>query len=90
MFSRSTTCPRTRLPAAPRPRWGRFAPHSVPDPDAELAIAIAQGVDMGRPSQIRLQVRKAGGVVRQVVVAGECVPVMRGELVVDLKIHQLH
>ncbi len=62
---------------------GAFRAALLPDPDAELAIAIAQGVDMGRPSAIRLQVRKAGGVVRQVVVAGECVPVMRGELVLE-------
>jgi trans-2,3-dihydro-3-hydroxyanthranilate isomerase len=52
----------------------------MPEADADAALAIEQGVDMGRPSQIRLQVRKAGGVVQQVVVGGDCVPVMRGEL----------
>jgi len=53
----------------------------MPERDAEVALTIEQGVDMGRPSQIRLQVRKAGGRVEQVVVGGDCAPVMRGELI---------
>ncbi|MFL5802863.1 MAG: PhzF family phenazine biosynthesis protein [Roseiflexaceae bacterium] len=52
----------------------------MPEGDANIALTIEQGVDMGRPSQIRLQVHKAGGVVQQVVVGGDCVPVMQGEL----------
>jgi trans-2,3-dihydro-3-hydroxyanthranilate isomerase len=52
----------------------------MPEADADVALAIEQGVDMGRPSQLRLQVHKAGGVVQQVVVGGDCVPVMRGVL----------
>jgi trans-2,3-dihydro-3-hydroxyanthranilate isomerase len=52
----------------------------MPQQDADAALIVEQGVDMGRPSQIRLQVRKEGGVVQQVVVSGDCVPVMRGEL----------
>jgi trans-2,3-dihydro-3-hydroxyanthranilate isomerase len=54
----------------------------MPEGDAEVALEVEQGVDMGRPSQIRLQVSKAGGVVQQVVVGGDCVEVMRGELIV--------
>ena len=54
----------------------------LPEQDAEVALLIEQGVDMGRPSQIRTQVRKVGGMVQHVVVAGDCVPVMRGELTV--------
>jgi trans-2,3-dihydro-3-hydroxyanthranilate isomerase len=48
--------------------------------DADVALTIEQGVDMGRPSEIRLQVHKAAGTVQQVQVGGDCVPVMRGEL----------
>ena len=51
-----------------------------PEADAEVALVIEQGADMGRPSRIDLHVRKVGGVVQQVVIAGDCVPVMRGEL----------
>jgi trans-2,3-dihydro-3-hydroxyanthranilate isomerase len=50
------------------------------DQDADITLTVEQGVDMGRPSLIRLQVHKAGGVVRRVIVEGDCVPVMRGEL----------
>ena len=52
----------------------------MPEAEADVALTIEQGVDMGRPSQIRLQVRKAKGAVQQVVIGGDCVPVMRGEL----------
>jgi trans-2,3-dihydro-3-hydroxyanthranilate isomerase len=59
---------------------GAYRAALMPEADADVALAIEQGVDMGRPSHIRLQVHKAGGVVRQVVVGGECVPVMRGTI----------
>jgi trans-2,3-dihydro-3-hydroxyanthranilate isomerase len=52
----------------------------MPEADAQVTLEVEQGVDMGRPSQIRLQVHKVGGVVQQVVVGGDCVAVMRGEL----------
>jgi trans-2,3-dihydro-3-hydroxyanthranilate isomerase len=52
----------------------------MPEADADVALTVEQGVDMGRPSQIRLQVHKAAGTVQSVVVGGDCVPVMRGEL----------
>jgi trans-2,3-dihydro-3-hydroxyanthranilate isomerase len=54
----------------------------LPEQDANLTLTVDQGVDMGRPSQIRLQVHKAAGVVQRVVVGGDCVPVMRGELTI--------
>jgi trans-2,3-dihydro-3-hydroxyanthranilate isomerase len=53
----------------------------LPEPDAEIDLTIEQGVDMGRPSEIRLRVHKAGGAVKRVIIAGDCMPVMRGELV---------
>ena len=52
------------------------------EPEADLArsISIEQGVDFGRPSAIAVAVTKAAGTVTRVVIAGSCVPVMRGEL----------
>jgi trans-2,3-dihydro-3-hydroxyanthranilate isomerase len=50
--------------------------------EVTTTIAIAQGVEMGRPSEIEVRVRKAGGRVRDVFVAGPCVPVMRGTMAV--------
>jgi trans-2,3-dihydro-3-hydroxyanthranilate isomerase len=52
----------------------------MPEQDAEVALEVEQGVEMGRPSQIRLQVYKARGVVQRVVVGGDCEEVMRGQL----------
>lgn len=55
----------------------------LPDRDADTTLAIEQGVDMGRPSQIQIQIHKAQGKVRQVVIGGECIHVMRGEISVE-------
>ena len=48
--------------------------------DAEQIIFIEQGVEMGRPSEIIVDVRKTGGRVEGVRIAGRCVPVMRGTI----------
>jgi trans-2,3-dihydro-3-hydroxyanthranilate isomerase len=58
-----------------------FLASRLPEADADLALTITQGVDMGRPSTLRLTAHKAAGTVRRVVVAGDCVPVMRGVFV---------
>jgi len=52
----------------------------MPAADLEAELLFDQGVDMGRPSRLNLSVRKVLGMVRQVVVGGECMPIMRGEL----------
>ena len=59
---------------------GAYRVALMPEADADVALAVEQGVDMGRPSYLRIQVRNASGVIQQVVVGGECVPVMRGAL----------
>jgi trans-2,3-dihydro-3-hydroxyanthranilate isomerase len=50
--------------------------------DANAHISIRQGVEMGRPSEIELDVRKSVGQVESVKVSGRCVPVMAGELTI--------
>lgn len=52
----------------------------MPKETANIALVIRQGEDMGRPSEIRLQVHKVNGIIERVVVGGDCVPVMRGEI----------
>ncbi len=47
-------------------------------PDAELALQVGQGVDMGRPSLLSVVAVKAAGQVREARVGGGCVPVMEG------------
>lgn len=53
-----------------------------PRPDAVCDIAIDQGVEMGRPSGIGVEVVKAAGRVVSVRVSGRCVPMMQGTLVI--------
>ena len=48
--------------------------------DGNIAIRIDQGVEMGRPSLIELDIRKAGGAVDEVKITGRCAHVMRGQL----------
>lgn len=45
-----------------------------------LRAAIAQGVEMGRPSALMGEADYAGGAVTAVRIGGKCVPMMRGEL----------
>ena len=50
--------------------------------DASLKYEVSQGVEMGRPSEIFLEVQKAAGVVESISVAGKCVPVIEGTLTI--------
>ncbi len=51
-----------------------------PPTDGDFAIIIEQGIEMGRPSEIHLSVRKSQGKVDSVKISGRCVTVMRGVL----------
>ncbi|WP_117191822.1 PhzF family phenazine biosynthesis protein [Rhizobium terrae] len=52
----------------------------APEADADIRITIEQGIEMGRPSLIELDVAKAGGTVTDVRITGRCVSVMRGSI----------
>lgn len=47
-------------------------------PDRKLAVDIHQGVTMGRPSLLRVVARRGDDGIRATI-AGQCVPVLRGE-----------
>ena len=49
--------------------------------DGMMALRIAQGVEMGRPSLLLGEVDRAGGATIAIRVGGRCVAMMRGELV---------
>jgi trans-2,3-dihydro-3-hydroxyanthranilate isomerase len=51
-----------------------------PMPDLKLALRIAQGVDMGRPSLLEAAAEKRGGKIIGLSIGGRCVPMMRGVL----------
>ena len=48
--------------------------------DGPIRLAFAQGVDMGRPSRLDVEIDMHEGRAERVRVGGRCVPVMRGEL----------
>lgn len=52
----------------------------MPDGDAELALRVGQGFDMGRPSRLTARARKRGGQVVSTHVGGRCVEMMEGTL----------
>jgi trans-2,3-dihydro-3-hydroxyanthranilate isomerase len=51
-----------------------------PEPDLQLSKAIAQGVEMGRPSLLQARAEKRGGAVTATFIGGRCVPVMSGSI----------
>ena len=51
-----------------------------PEPDLLLSKAIAQGVEMGRPSLLQAEAEKKNGVVTTTYIGGRCVPVMSGTI----------
>jgi trans-2,3-dihydro-3-hydroxyanthranilate isomerase len=51
-----------------------------PEPDLKLALRIAQGIEMGRPSVLEASAEKRGGKVVGMTLGGRCVPMMRGVL----------
>jgi trans-2,3-dihydro-3-hydroxyanthranilate isomerase len=51
-----------------------------PEPNLVLSKAIAQGVEMGRPSLLAAQAQKCDGAVTATFIGGACVPVMSGTI----------
>jgi trans-2,3-dihydro-3-hydroxyanthranilate isomerase len=49
-----------------------------PETDLTLAKTIAQGVEMGRPSILKAEAVKSGGMVTATYIGGRCIPVMSG------------
>jgi len=50
------------------------------EPELRLSKAIAQGVEMGRPSLLQAEAEKKNGVVTATYIGGRCVPVMSGAI----------
>ncbi len=50
----------------------------APQPDVAIELAIAQGVDMGRPSLLHARASKRAGTIEAVHVGGRCVAMMDG------------
>jgi trans-2,3-dihydro-3-hydroxyanthranilate isomerase len=54
--------------------------HLRPEPNLRISKAIAQGVEMGRPSLLLAEAEKTKGIVTATYIGGRCVPVMSGTL----------
>ena len=54
--------------------------HLRPEPNLRISKAIAQGVEMGRPSLLLAEAEKTKGIVTATFIGGRCVPVMSGTL----------
>ena len=51
-----------------------------PERDAKLECEVLQGIEMGRPSRLRVTAHRHAGSVERVLVSGGCVEMIRGEL----------
>jgi len=54
--------------------------HLRGEPNLRISKAIAQGVEMGRPSLLLAEAEKVQGIVTATYIGGRCVPVMSGTL----------
>ena len=54
--------------------------HLRREPNLRISKAIAQGVEMGRPSLLLAEAEKVQGIVTATYIGGRCVPVMSGTL----------
>ncbi len=60
--------------------FGGWIGHHDPRQDGTIGKAIAQGIEMGRPSRLEIEVDKRGGEVAAVRVAGSAVLISEGEI----------
>ena len=81
MFAPLSNIPEDPATGSASAALGAYLASLDPRRDGLLPIAIMQGVEMGRPSAIGIEVEKRGGAVQSVRVSGRCVPMMQGTLV---------
>ena len=68
--------------SAAGPLGGYLVRHGLDRGDAARRIVNFQGVAMGRPSRIHIEITERGGEIEQVRVGGEALLIARGELLV--------
>jgi trans-2,3-dihydro-3-hydroxyanthranilate isomerase len=80
MFGPLVGVPEDPASGSPNVALGGLLATLRPEPDLKLALRIAQGVDMGRPSLLEAAAEKRGGKIIGLSIGGRCVPMMRGTL----------
>ena len=77
---RAAASTRTRRPAAPPQRSAAGSACTSPLADGTIRCVIAQGLEMGRPSRLEVEVDKRAGVIAAVRVGGAAVLVSEGTI----------
>ena len=80
MFGPLVGVPEDPASGSPNVALGGLLATLRPEPDLKLALRIAQGVDIGRPSLLEAAAEKRGGKIIGLSIGGRCVPMMRGTL----------
>jgi trans-2,3-dihydro-3-hydroxyanthranilate isomerase len=80
MFAPLSNIPEDPATGSAAAALGAFLGSLDLESESTIRVTITQGVEMGRPSRIEVDVEKRGGQVERVSIAGYCVPVMRGHL----------
>lgn len=78
MFAPLSNIPEDPATGSAAAALGAFLCSLDPESGMTTRVAIEQGVEMGRPSAIDVEVEKRSGRVARVSIAGRCVPIMRG------------
>lgn len=82
MFAPLSNIPEDPATGSAAAALGAFLVHLDPRPELSARISIAQGIEMGRPSAVLVEAVKQSGRVERVDVAGRCVPVAQGHLLI--------
>ena len=80
MFAPLSNIPEDPATGSAAAALGAFLVHLDMRSDMSAHIAIAQGIEMGRPSAIEVEAVKRSGRVERVSISGRCIPVMQGRL----------
>lgn len=80
MFAPLSNIPEDPATGSAAAALGAFLCSLDPRSEMTMRVAIAQGVEMGRPSAVDVDVEKRSGRVGRVSIAGRCVPIMQGRL----------
>jgi trans-2,3-dihydro-3-hydroxyanthranilate isomerase len=80
MFAPGLNVPEDPATGSAVAAFGGWLAMKDPKPDAEYAWTVRQGIEMGRPSRLDVRVRKQGGAVTAVQVAGRAVLTGEGTL----------
>ena len=84
MFAQREGIPEDPATGSAAAAFGGWLGHHDPMQDGTISRVIAQGVEMGRPSRLEIEVDKKGGEVTAVRVSGSAVLISEGEILLPV------